>query len=174
MNYYESHKEQYKFVKVKAIYVSYTDDEAAAKSGKKLLNEAQAKAKVERLLKEIRGGADFVKLVKENSDDETSRGKDGDFITLRPSDNVPETVRKAIFALKKGEVSEPVSQQNGYYLFRADEVSYRPISQVRDEIFGELKQSKYNDWMTKTTAETKVQFTSPAFLGLTPLPAPGK
>jgi peptidyl-prolyl cis-trans isomerase C len=171
VKYYDVNKDKYKLVKVKAIYISFSDDPPEPKSkAKKQLTEAQAKTKATALLAKIRGGADFVALVRENSDDETSRAKDGDFITLRSSDNVPEAVRTAVFALKKGEVSEPVRQQNGYYLLRADDVTYRPLSQVRDEIFSELKQQQYGVWMEKTNRDSKPTFTSPEFLGLTPMP----
>jgi peptidyl-prolyl cis-trans isomerase C len=176
VKYYDINKDKYKLVKVKAIYISFSDDPADQKTkGKKPLTEGQAKAKAASLLTKIRSGADFVTLVKENSDDETSRAKDGDFITLRVTDNVPEAVRTAVFALKKGEVSEPVRQQNGYYLLCADDVTFRPLSQVRDEIFSELKQQQYSQWLEKTNRENKVQFTSPAFLGLVPMTVvPGK
>ncbi len=171
VKYYDVNKEKYKLVKVKAIYISFSDEPTGANTkGKKPLTEAQAKAKAAGLLTKIHGGADFVALVKENSDDETSRDKDGDFITLRANDNVPEAVRTAVFALQKGEVSEPVRQQSGYYLLRADDVTYRPLSQVRDEIFSELKQQHYAEWLEKTNKDNKVTFTSPEFLGLTPMP----
>jgi peptidyl-prolyl cis-trans isomerase C len=175
LKYYNEHKEQYKVVKVKAIYITYSDDPPGTTTkGKKPLTEAQAKAKATKLLTEIRGGADFVKLVKENSDDETSRAKDGEFLTLRINDNVPEAVRTAVFALKKGEVTEPVKQQGGFYLLRAEDVSYRPFSQVRDDIFTELKQKHYQEWVEKMNKENKVQLLSPEFLGLKPLAMPGK
>ncbi|HLK67918.1 MAG TPA: peptidylprolyl isomerase [Bryobacteraceae bacterium] len=175
VQYYEVNKDKFKLVKVKAIYISYSDDPPGTEvNGKKLLTEAQAKAKASALLAKIRGGADFVALVKENSDDETSRNKDGDFITLRPNDNVPEAVRTAVFALQKGGVSEPIRQQNGFYLLRADDVSYQPLSQVRDEIFASLKQQHYAQWMEKTNRDNKVTFTSPEFLGLSPMPTLGK
>ena len=168
VKYYDVNKEKYKQVKVKAIYVAFSSSGGAAEKGRKPLAEEQAKAKATRLLAEIRGGADFVKLVKENSDDETSRDKSGDFATLRPSDNVPDAVRAAVFALKQGEVSEPVKQPNGFYLLKAEEVTYRPLSQARDEIFQELKQQQYSEWLDRTNRDTKVQFTSPTFLGTAP------
>ncbi len=172
LKYYDANKEKYKQVRVKAIYISFSSNPSGtAANGKKPLSEDQAKAKAAKLLAEIRAGADFVKLVKENSDDETSRSKDGDFATLRPSDNVPDAVRNAVFSLKQGEVSEPVRQPNGFYLLRAEEVSFRPLSQVRDEIFTELKQQQYARWLDETNKGTKVQLTSPEFLGLQPLPA---
>ncbi len=167
VNYYDSNKDKYKQVKVRAIYISFVSSPQAG--SKKALTEEQAKAKAAKLLAQIRAGADFVKLVKENSDDETSRNKDGDFATLRPTDNVPDAVRKAVFSLKPGEVSEPVRQPNGFYLLKAEEVSYRPLSQVRDEIFTDVKQQQYAKWLEETNRNTQVQYTSPEFLGLKPM-----
>ena len=161
VKFYDTNRERFKEVRVKALYVSFGRGENAP-------TEDQAKAKAARLLADIRGGADFVKLVKENSDDETSKAKDGDFATLRRNDNIPDAIRSAVFALKQGEVTEPVRQPNGFYLLRADEVRYRPLSQVRDEIFTELKQKHYSQWLDQTNKDTKVEFTSPAFLGDAP------
>ena len=161
---YDTDKERFKEVRVKAIYVSFG-------TGAQARTEDEAKAKADKLLTEIRGGADFVKLVKENSDDETSKAKDGDFATLRRNDNIPDAIRAAVFSLKQGEVTEPVRQPNGFYLLRADEVRFRPLSQVRDEIFTQLKQQHYSQWLEQTSKDAKVEITSPAFLSDTPPPA---
>jgi parvulin-like peptidyl-prolyl isomerase len=164
VKFYDTDKERFKEVRVKAIYVSFG-------KGAPARTEEEAKAKAAKLLAEIRGGADFVKLVKENSDDETSKAKDGDFATLRRNDNIPDAIRAAVFSLKQGEVTEPVRQPNGFYLLRADQVSYRPLSQVRDEVFTQLKQQHYAQWLDQTNRDTKVEFTNPAFLGDAAAPA---
>ena len=103
VKHYDSNKRKYTHVRVKAIYIAFSDDAAAGSrdKGKRPLTEAEAKAKADKLLAAIKGGADFVKLVKENSDDETSRQKDGDFATLRSSDNIPDAFRTAVFAGQK-------------------------------------------------------------------------
>lgn len=172
LKYYDAHKEKYKQVRVKAIYITFTENAAAQSSKlKKPLTEDEAKAKATKLLTEIRAGADFVKLVKEDSEDVTSKAKDGDFATLRPSDNIPDAFRSAVFALKQGEVSEPLRQASGFYLLRAEEVTYRPLSQVRDEIFEELKHERYSQWFDQMNRQTKVEITNPAFLANGPAPA---
>ena len=179
-NYYAAHKDDYKQVRVKALYVAFGGTAAA---GKTPLTEDQAKAKAARLLAQIRGGADFVKLVKENSDDETSRDKDGEFATLRPKDNVPDAIRAAVFSLKAGEVTEPVRQPNGFYLLRAEDVSYRPVEQAQDDIYQELKQLRYKEWLDHENQAARVEFISGAFSGDSvtiplnlppPLPPPAK
>ena len=86
----------------------------------------------------------------------------------------PDAIKTAVFALKPGELSEPVRQPNGFYLFRAEEVTYRPLSQARDEIFNALKQQHYSEWLEQTNKNTKVVYNSPAFLGAPPAQAPGK
>src|ERR1035441_2342806 len=138
--YYNEHQEPYKSVKVSAIYIAFGDAESssslasssssASRVTRKILTEEEAKAKAEKLLAQARAGADFKTLVKENSDDETSRDKSGDFGTWRVTDNVPDLMRPVVFGLKQGELGEPVRQAHGYYIFRADEITFAPLSQV--------------------------------------------
>jgi hypothetical protein len=156
VNYYNAHKADYEQIKVKAIYLPFTE-----------AKEEEVKAKAYRLTVEIRGGADFVKMVQQYSDDDTSKAKAGDFATLRANDrqSIPEAVRKAVFALKQGEIGDPVRQAHGYYIFKADEVSYRPLSEVRDEIFTVLKQIHGREWYNQVNQETKVEFPNPAYPG---------
>src|SRR3954453_15885740 len=77
---YETNKDRYKQVRVKAIYIGF--------DGKKLTQDG-AQAKAAKLLAQLRAGADFGKLAKESSDDETSRTKNGEFATLSRADNIP-------------------------------------------------------------------------------------
>jgi peptidyl-prolyl cis-trans isomerase C len=163
VKYYDINKDKYRQVHVRAIYIAF---------GGKKLSEDAAKAKAAKLAEQARGGADFIKLVKENSDDETSRAKDGDFATLRPADNIPDAVRTAVFALKqKGDVSDPVRQPNGFYVFRADEVIVTPLSRIRDQIFTEIKQKHFSEWLEQSNKGAKLLFTNPAFIGASPAQA---
>jgi parvulin-like peptidyl-prolyl isomerase len=63
-----------------------------------------------------------------------------------------------VFGLKAGELGEPVRQAHGYYIFRADDVTYAPLAQVRDSIFQQLKQQHFQEWTAKLDAATKVEF----------------
>jgi len=160
VNYYGKHKEGFKEVKVKAIYIRFVDSPSAED---KALTEEQAKAKAEKLVAQIKGGADFVTLVKENSEDDPSKAKDGDFGTFGATDNLPDAISKAVFALQMGEITDPVRQPHGFYIFKADIVTIRPLSEVRDQIFNELKQQHAKEWIERTNAEIKVDFPNPAF-----------
>ncbi len=166
---YDSDKKKYTQVKIKAIYIAFNDDPSAAVApGKKSLTEAEARAKAEKLLAALRGGADFAKAAKENSDDETSRDKGGDFASLRFSDNIPDLFRAAVFNLKQGEITEPLKQPNGFYLLLADEVKVRPLSEVRDDIYNELRNTQSTDWIEKIDKASKVEIVNQEFIGKKP------
>lgn len=163
-SFYDANKQRYTQVRVKAIYVRYSADPAAAGAQEsKHLSESEAHAKIVRLRTAIIGGADFVTLVKENSDDETSAAKDGDFGTIRSTDNLPEAIRTAIFALKVGEVSEPVKQPNGFYLFRADEVTAQPLADVQEAIVNELKQVQFKKWMDEVNSSLNLKIENESY-----------
>jgi parvulin-like peptidyl-prolyl isomerase len=170
--FYKEHPDRYGQVKVKVLYVAFSaTPPPASAGGKKSLTEAEAKAKIEKLLAQARAGADLVRLVKENSDDATSAAKDGDFGVMRRSDNLPEAVKSAVFALKQGEISEPVRQPNGFYLFRADEISLRPYAEVKDEIFNELRKVRFDEFMKQTTAGLNIKIENEAFFAAPAKPA---
>jgi len=150
--YYDQHKAQYEQVTIKLIHISFSNSPTAGADGKKHLSEEEAKAKAEQLAKEAKAGADFVKLVKDNSDDETTKAKNGDLTFSRAeSANLPEAIRTEALRLKPGEVSEPVRQPNGFYIFRGESVSAKPFAEVKDQIFTDLQRAKTKEWIDSTT-----------------------
>jgi parvulin-like peptidyl-prolyl isomerase len=155
--YYETNKSKYEQAKVHVIYISF-----AAPTGpnrpdeKKPLTEDQAKAKAEDIAKQLRSGADFATLAKANSEDKNSADKGGEFGMIRESDRLNEGLKKAVFALKPGEISDPVKQPNGFYVIRADERSFRPLDEVRAEILQQLKQERFQTWLKSVQDENKV------------------
>ena len=144
--YYDDHKDKYTEVKLQEIYLPFTSDEVAKENPKKYRNEEQTKTLAMQIQSQAKTNADFVRLVKQYSEDEASKAKDGQFGTLKMADNVPPSIKEAVFALKEGEVSAPIQQQNGYYIFRAQSVGLRPYSEVKDEIYTELKTVAVRKW----------------------------
>jgi len=166
--YYETNRDKYTKAKVKMLFVAFrsgaspiTDPKA-----KKVLTEPEAKAKVEKLLIELRGGrADFVKMVKDHSDDADSVARDGDFgqpISLSDK-SIPAEISKAIFALKPGQFSDPVRQATGFYLFRLEELITQPFDQVRDDIFTEIQDARFREWMVKIQSGIEVKIENDEF-----------
>jgi parvulin-like peptidyl-prolyl isomerase len=152
---YEANKDRYHQVRVKAIYIPFSSTPVA---GARQTAEADAKAAAEKVVTKLRAGADFVAMVKEHSQDSASKQKDGDFPVIRRSDNIPDAIRSVVFTLKKGEISDPVRQPNGFYIFRAEEVSARPLSEVKGEIDGDLRDRKARELLDGIVKSLDIRF----------------
>ncbi len=178
--YYDENKNRFEQVTLKVIYIPFSPKSVKTPAdGKKHLTEDEAKARAEQLVKEIKGGADFVKLVNENSEDATSKAKGGDFGTFSRSDNVPDSIRSVVFSLKAGEVSAPVRQPNGFYIFRAESITQKPFSEVTGQIVTDLKNGHLREWLESTTKSLDIKYDDEQFFNApaapnAPAQAPGK
>jgi len=103
-----------------------------------------AKAKAEKLRKEIVGGADFAELAKKNSDDPGTKDKGGDLGWFGRGQMV-KAFEDTAFAAKPGEVSDVVESQYGYHIIQV--MAKRPekvqeLSEVQDKIQADLKKEE--------------------------------
>jgi hypothetical protein len=81
-------------------------------------SEADARKLAEDLVKQIRGGADFAKLVAQYSEDAPSKAAGGDFGAVNINSSYSEDVKKAVLALKVGEITDPLQQSTRSTSFR--------------------------------------------------------
>jgi parvulin-like peptidyl-prolyl isomerase len=146
--YFKEHLAQYSKLKVKTIYIAFAKDAGAVSaSGKKYRSEKEAEELAKELVGKLRGGADFVAMVKQYSDDEQSKSANGDWGTVSAADNLPDDFKRAVLALKVGEVTEPQHRSGGFYIFKADSMVERPYAEVQGEIYNQLKEVKMRQWM---------------------------
>jgi peptidyl-prolyl cis-trans isomerase C len=105
--------------------------------------DAAAKEKAENLLEQIKAGADFAQLAKENSDG-PSAPKGGDIgFGRRQSWVAP--FSDAAFALQTGQVSDIVKTQYGYHIIKVTdrkESSEIPFDNVKEDIMHTLQNQK--------------------------------
>ena len=168
--FYKEHPEGFRQAKVRVIYVAFNPLAAKGQGDLKLPAEAQAKAKVDDLRKQILAGADFGKLARENSDEKGSAAKDGDFGIIQKTSPYPDALKNVVFALKPGEVSEPVRQPNGFYLIRLDEFKIQPFEEVNNQIVEELRQTRFNEWLKGLESRFAVKIENPLYFAPKPLP----
>ncbi len=155
---YEKAKDRYLQARVKAIYLRFgAPAPQAGPNDPKPLTEAEAKAKADDLVKQARAGADFVKLVKENSNDPNSVAKDGDFGLITRNASIPEHAKAAIFATKAGEITDPVRQPNGFYIFRVEEFKVPPYEEVKANLVQELRDAELSAWMQAQQNDVKIE-----------------
>lgn len=163
--FYQDNPDRFKQAKVRVIQIIFspTPDKPGA-DGKKMLSEAEAKAKIEDLRKKILAGADFAQLATENSDDKSSAVKGGDFGIIKRNSPYPEPIKAAVFSLKPGGLSEVVRQPpNSFYLIRVDEVSAQPYDDVSNEIIQAVRTERFTEEMRKIQDQYKVKVENPSY-----------
>jgi peptidyl-prolyl cis-trans isomerase C len=162
--YYKDHPDKYQEAKVRVIYLAFNPaPDKTGPEGKKIPTEAEASAKINDLRKQILAGADFGKLARENSDDSTSAAKDGDFGVMKHSSPYPDAIKAAVFALKPGEMSQPIKQPNGFYLIRLEELHTQLYEEVNTQIVQDLRQERFKEWTEGLQKQFTVKVENPAY-----------
>lgn len=117
---YEANKVRYvEPEKRHARHILITLGEADAKDPAKA---AAAEKKAREVLAQARGGEDFAELARQFSDDTGSKSSGGDLGWLNPAASIDKTFSAALFAMKRGEISDLVKTQFGYHIIKLDDV----------------------------------------------------
>ncbi len=177
-SYYKAHSAQYEQDKIKVIYIAYAGQEtpkgtdqasvaAAAKAavavGLSKRSEADARTLATDIVKQLRGGADFGKLVAQYSEDAASKAKGGDFGVIKAVSEYPAELKKAVFALKPSEISDPIRQPTAYYIVRLEEKGSQPMAEVREKIIQAVRNDHMNQWMKDMNASYQAVIKDPDF-----------
>ena len=147
--YYKEHPDEFTHARISGIFVAAATEDA--------------KAKAAAMVQKLRGGEDFAKFAKENSEDKPSAERSGDLGYLAKNGNYPPAAMKIIFALKPGEISEPVELETGQWVFRMEEIHTKDYDSVKDDIFQNLKQKALVAWMDKVRKSISVKVEDEAY-----------
>lgn len=130
-------------------------------------NEAEVKARILELLRQLRSGADFGALAAANSEREVngvrsapqSKGKVGTF----ESRNLRQDISDAIKSVKAGSVSEPLRTSDGYQILKVDERTAAGTSatfnenQVREAITIERSEKQRDEYLERLRNDAYIQ-----------------
>ncbi len=190
--FYDKNLARYQQAKIKVIYIAFKPAAALTgkvPSGKSLEDvaraisqggssttqrtEAEARTLADDLVKQIRGGADFAKLVAQYSEDSTSKAKGGDFGIVNNNSSYSADVKKAVLALKAGEVTDPLRQSNAFYIIRVEEKTVQPMGDVTVSISEEIRGAHLNQWMAEMNKRFEPTVKSVEFFTQPKLALPG-
>ncbi len=120
------------------------------------VDEAAAKKKLAAIRQQIVNGADFAEMAKKYSQDKSSAANGGELGYVTRGNG--EAFDNAVFALKKGEVSDVVKSEQGFQIMQVDDIrdtdpeerlvrlilikpekKMKPLNMVKDEIRKELQ-----------------------------------
>jgi peptidyl-prolyl cis-trans isomerase C len=174
--FYQDNIDVYTQARVKLIYLPFSPkaQEGSGEGDKKVLSESEAKARAEKIYAELQKGGDFVKMVHEYSGDPTSASKDGDFMPIRKSDQLPKEIKDAVFSLKPGQVSKPIRQPNGFYIFRLESLDTEPFEAVQARLISDLRQAHMNEFIEKARNSIEIKIERPEAFSPAPAPNPGR
>jgi peptidyl-prolyl cis-trans isomerase D len=100
-------------------------------------DEKKALEKIQDLRRQALAGADFATLAGKYSDDPGSKARGGDLGFVGRNSGLVKEFEDAMFALKKGEVSQPVRTPFGYHLIKLVDLKpqlRRTFAEVRSEL----------------------------------------
>jgi len=177
--YYKQHSAQYEQAKIKVILIAFSGQIASTGTGIDAMkaaaqgaviaaqakrSEPEAKAIAEDVVQQLRGGADFVKMVEKYSEDPVSKAAGGDFGVIKIVSEYPADLKSVVFALKPGEISAPIRQPTAYYIVRLEEKGLQPIDEVREPIVQILRNDHMNQWMKDIGTEYQAVIKDPDLL----------
>ena len=181
---YEADKDKkYSQAKIRGIFITFGNPGINAQvdmSGKEpkatiptdLRTEADAKKITEDIVKQLRAGGDFAELAKAKSDDKATGAKGGEFPLIHQGDRIPENIKQAIFALKPGEISDPIRQPNGFYIVNVEERGIQPLADVKQLVANDVRQERFQKWAADEQKQFEVTVESPAYFGAPSLQPP--
>ncbi len=151
---YEKNKELYKSdsAKAKHILIKTLGDDNEKLPEDKL---KEAKAKAEKIVADLKKGADFDKLMNEFSED-PGLATNPDGYTFGKGEMVPE-FEKTAFELEKGKVSGIVETQFGYHIIKLiDKYEYTPFESVKSDILNNMLNQKAGQLIDTWKKEAKI------------------
>jgi hypothetical protein len=184
-DFYAHNKSRYEMAHIKVIVIGFcpvvpknsgTSDEAIAEAARLAVaasgctnkhTEEQAHDIAVGLVGRIRGGADFVKLVAQHSEDAESKATEGDFGLVTRDNSFKQEIKDAVFALKDGDVSDPVRSGNFFYIIKIKDKSVQPLSNVHEAIIQELKQKHFTETLDEITKRLAPVILRPDFFTAT-------
>jgi hypothetical protein len=190
-DFYANNQSRYDQARIKVIVIGFcpsleqkmgTSDEELKRAAQAALeaahcpskhSEEQARELADGLVKKLRGGEDFVKMVDQYSEDADSKATAGDFGLVTREGSFKPEIKAAVFSLKDGEVSDPIRSGPNFYIIKTKEKTVRPLASVREPIIQELKQKHFTDWMEEITKRFKPTIERPDFFTATAPKATG-
>ncbi len=144
-SYYDQHREEFRVpeqVKVAHILIKTPLPAPGQKEDEKAVADARAKA--EDVLKQVKADGDFAKLAEKYSDDPGSAKSGGELGWIGRGRTVPE-FEKAAFSLPKGQTSDLVKSSYGFHIIRVEdkqEAHLKTLAEVKSEIEEKVKREK--------------------------------
>jgi hypothetical protein len=169
--YYDEHKNEFEQVQARHILIRFQGSSVPVRPGQKDLSDADALAKAQDIRKKLAAGGDFAALAKEESDDAGSGANGGDLGFFHHGQMVP-SFETAAFALKEGEISDPVKSQFGYHVIQVQAHKVKSLDEAKPEIEQRLAPQEAQKALQEMVRKANVDMDKDYFGTAAPVPPP--
>jgi peptidyl-prolyl cis-trans isomerase C len=168
--YYDEHKRDFDQVRARHILIRMQGSPLPVKPGQKDLTEAEALAKAQELRKRVvEGHEEFEAVARVESDDNGSGANGGDLGFFHHGQMVP-AFEEAAFAMKPGEISQPVKSQFGYHVIKLESV--KAYDELRPDVERKLRPEIAQKALTDMEKKAGVKLDPEYFPAPPPPPVP--
>ena len=119
--------------------------------------------KGEKIVGELKKGADFAHLVEKESEDSDGIKKKGGDVGFKRRDELPKEIADAAFGMKEGEISGLINTAHGFHIIKLEErrvpaetISDKEKKRTERVIFSEKEREKNKEYLTKLRETAKV------------------
>ncbi|RUM87017.1 MAG: hypothetical protein DSZ24_07170 [Thermodesulfatator sp.] len=122
--------------------------------------EAQARAKIEKIRKQILAGADFAEMARKYSEDPGTKNRGGELGLFTRGQMIPE-FEKEVFKLKVGELSPPIRTRFGYHLVQVEArvpAHVEPYAKVKEQVKKDLLEKKKAERLSALLAQLRKKY----------------
>jgi hypothetical protein len=176
--YYRTHGADFEQVKATGIYIPFASAPSAPQGTRQTASampaytEQQAQRKALELRARIQSGQNMAALAKAESEHPTA-ANGGDFGYFgRNQTQLPAGIVNSIYSLQPGQVSAPLKDRSGFYVFRVEDKRLQPLEEVRQAIQASLSIQKVNRRIESLKESYPVEL-NPSYFPDEPAPSSG-
>ncbi len=156
VKFYNDNKKNFEATELSHILIAYQGGGVPSRSGN-ALSRQDAMKKAQSIVQQLKGGADFAALAKQNSDDAGSAERGGVLGPFSPG-MLPPELEARVTQLKPGEASDPIPSRYGIHIFKTGAHTAQPLEQVRPGITQRVQQKATLDKVEQLRKAAKVEF----------------
>jgi peptidyl-prolyl cis-trans isomerase C len=162
---FDEHKAALERIAARHVLIRTPDSSLPPTPGKPAFTEEQAKAKADEVVRRVKAGEDFAKVAQEVSDDPQSGPEGGDLGSFTRDSKIAQ-FSQAAFALKEGEVSQPVRTPFGWHVIQVTQ-KFDTYEELADLLRHQLAPMRMDELVRDLRKNQKVELDE-AFAGPEP------
>lgn len=170
--FYDENKQNFEATELSHILIAYEGSAVPPRNGKPL-SQAAALKRAQSISQQLKAGADFANVARQNSDDSSSAERGGVLGPFSPG-MLPPELESRVAQLQPGQVSDPVPSRYGVHLFKAGSRTSQPLEQVRQGITRRVQQQSTLEKVEQMRKSAKVEFDPKFFPGANAKPPAAK